>query len=82
MSVPIPDLLEPIKSLHRLIRDSVVQACEEQSVQALSAVAKEEGGDTIFQIDRVSEATLVEVLADLQGESETGLQIIISHLQL
>lgn len=63
MSVPIPDLLEPIKSLHRLIRDSVVQACEEQSVQALSAVAKEEGGDTIFQIDRVSEATLVEVLA-------------------
>jgi len=52
-------LLEPIIELHRRIRDSVVEACERQDADELSAVAAEESSDTIYRIDRVSEEILV-----------------------
>lgn len=54
------DFLEPVKALHRRIRDTVIQETERQSVEALSAVHRDEEGDTIFAVDRVSEAVLVE----------------------
>lgn len=56
------EFLEPVKALHRTIRDSVVEACERQSTEALSAVSRDGGGDTIFEIDRVSEEVLIEAL--------------------
>jgi fructose-1,6-bisphosphatase/inositol monophosphatase family enzyme len=56
------EFLEPVKALHRTIRDSVVEACERQSTEALSAVARDVEGDTIFEIDRVSEEVLIEAL--------------------
>ena len=58
----IRDLLEPIKRLHRLIRDSVVEECEKSSVAALSRVVADDEGDTIFAVDRVSEELLVEFI--------------------
>jgi fructose-1,6-bisphosphatase/inositol monophosphatase family enzyme len=53
-------LLAPIRRLHELIRRQVVEACERSAVEALSAVAREEEGDTIYAVDRVSEELLID----------------------
>jgi len=53
-------LLAPIKHLHERIREAVVAACESAGSEELSRVVKEEEGDTIFAVDRVSEELLVE----------------------
>ena len=53
-------LLEPILYLHERIRASVVAACERATSDELSKVVKEEEGDTIFAVDRVSEELLVD----------------------
>lgn len=58
-------LLEPILALHDRIRDSVVDACERQAAEELSTVDAEEAADTIYRVDRVSEAILVEGLAEI-----------------
>ncbi len=57
---PSHPLLEPIQNLHRRIRRDVVEACERSSVGALSRVAHEEAGDTIYVIDRVAEDLLID----------------------
>lgn len=54
------EFLPLLKSLHEQIRDAVVLACEQNSVEQLSGVAREEEGDTIYAVDRVSEKLLVE----------------------
>ena len=53
-------LLAPIKYLHERIRKAVVEACENAASEELARVVKEEEGDTIFAVDRVSEELLVE----------------------
>lgn len=53
-------LLGPVRRLHELIRGAVVEACERQSLEALSEVEREEEGDTIYAVDRVSEELVVE----------------------
>jgi fructose-1,6-bisphosphatase/inositol monophosphatase family enzyme len=53
-------LLGPLRRLHELIRGAVVEACERSAVEALAEVAREEEGDTIYAVDRVSEELLVE----------------------
>ena len=53
-------LLEPIRRLHEQIRAAVVEACERSAVESMAAVAREEEGDTIYAVDRVSEELLVE----------------------
>jgi fructose-1,6-bisphosphatase/inositol monophosphatase family enzyme len=54
------DLLSPIRELQEEVRRAVVDACERASLDALSGIAAEEEGDTIYAIDRVSEETLVD----------------------
>ena len=54
-------LLAPIRQLHERISAAVVEACEGAAVDELAQVVKEEEGDTIFAVDRVSEELLVEV---------------------
>jgi fructose-1,6-bisphosphatase/inositol monophosphatase family enzyme len=62
-------LLEEIRTIHAAIRDQVVAATEHAAVEQLAAgVAEEEGGDTIFAIDRISEAVLLERFAVLAQE--------------
>jgi fructose-1,6-bisphosphatase/inositol monophosphatase family enzyme len=56
-------LLAPLRRLHELIRGEVVAACERSAVEALAAVAREEEGDTIYAVDRVSEELLVDFFA-------------------
>ena len=53
-------LLEPILALHRRIRADVVASCERAAVAALSDVAHDDEGDTIYAIDRVAEDVLVD----------------------
>ena len=55
-------LLPAILELHDRIRTSVVSAFAEQRRDALSDVADDGAGDTIYAVDRVSEETLVEGL--------------------
>jgi fructose-1,6-bisphosphatase/inositol monophosphatase family enzyme len=53
-------LLLPLKRLHEAIRQTVVEACERTSLEAASAIAREEEGDTIYAIDRVTEELLID----------------------
>lgn len=52
-------LLSPILKLHNQIRDAVVRAMETADLEALSTVAHDGPGDTIYAIDRVSESQLL-----------------------
>ncbi|HEX8337945.1 MAG TPA: hypothetical protein VF621_14510 [Pyrinomonadaceae bacterium] len=52
-------LLEPIRRLHGRIRAAVVDACEHSAVEALASVEREDEGDTIYAVDRVSEELIV-----------------------
>jgi fructose-1,6-bisphosphatase/inositol monophosphatase family enzyme len=60
-----PDqLLQRIKKLHAHIRDTVVAAFEQSSIEQLAQVtAEEDSGDTIYAVDRVSEAALQDFFA-------------------
>lgn len=55
-------LLAPIRKLHERIRDEVVRASECASLEEMARVAKEESGDTIYAVDEISEALIVEAL--------------------
>lgn len=54
------EFLPVLKILHEQIRDAVVEACEKTAIEKLAGVAKEEDGDTIYAVDRVSEDLLIE----------------------
>jgi hypothetical protein len=67
MTDPRP-LLDPVLALHERIRASVVEAFERQHADELTAVAHDDPGDTIYGVDRVSEAILIEGLAEIARE--------------
>ncbi len=58
-------LLTSIRGIHAAIRDRVVQACEQMSIEHLASVVGEQAGDTIFAIDRISEEVLLSHFAQL-----------------
>ena len=60
MTFEMETLLPLIKQLHETIRDGVVEACERSATTSLAAVAREEEGDTIYAVDRISEDLLVD----------------------
>lgn len=53
-------LLLPIRTLHEQIRDAVVAACEQSSLDAMSLIDHDGEGDTIYAVDRISEDLLVD----------------------
>lgn len=55
-------LLPMVQRLHRRIRADVVAACRAQAEEALSAVAGDAGGDTLYAIDRVTDEVLLSEL--------------------
>ena len=57
---PLNELLEPLKRLHEIIRDKVVADCERLAIESLSSIAREEEGDTIYAVDRISEDLFLE----------------------
>ena len=56
----LKQIAESIKRLHEIIRDEVVSACEDFSLDQLSKVAYEGKGDTIYSIDLISENRIIE----------------------
>jgi len=67
-------LLASVQALHRRIRRDVVAACEQAAVSALSRVAREEEGDTIYAIDRVAEEVhLAPTFSAVRVADETGV---------
>ena len=54
------DLFAAIKKLHETIRRTVIEACEQSAVELLASVVRDEEGDTIYAVDRVSEEVLVD----------------------
>jgi hypothetical protein len=58
----VKSLLNSIITLHNQIRDAVVATCEQASLESVSSIIKEEEGDTIYAIDRVSEELLLEFI--------------------
>ena len=53
-------LIDPLKRLHSIIRDAVVKSFERSALEDLAAIAREEEGDTIYAVDRVSEELLID----------------------
>jgi len=72
-------LLAPIRKLHSQIRDSVVAACERSSTEAMSGIAQEQEGDTIYAIDRVSEELIVEFF-EREATASGGIVLIAEGL--
>ena len=58
----IGEFLPIIKALHERIRGAVIDACERSAIESMAEVAKEEEGDTIYAVDKVSEELIVEFL--------------------
>ena len=77
---PSHPLLEPIQNLHRRIRRDVLDACERSSVGALSRVAHEEEGDTIFAIDRVAEDVLIEEIGRTMATRDAPVVLVAEGL--
>jgi hypothetical protein len=73
-------LLEAIQALHRRIREDVVRACEEAAGGALSGVAMEAEGDTIYAIDRVAEHELVAEIARTIATKEGPVVLVAEGL--
>lgn len=72
--------MQIIRVLHEKIRAAVVAACEETAVADLSQIAKEEEGDTIYAVDRVSEELIVEYFAETIAK-ETPIVLIAEGLE-
>jgi len=77
---PNHPLLEPIQILHRRIRQDVVDACERSSVGALSRVAHDEAGDTIYAIDRVAEGLLIEEIGRTTATRDAPVVLVAEGL--
>ncbi len=55
-------LLAPLRLLHERVRETVIAACEQASLEDLSRVDDDASqGDTIYAVDRVSENVLIEL---------------------
>ncbi|MGH9319317.1 MAG: inositol monophosphatase [Vicinamibacteria bacterium] len=63
------DFLEPIRRLHEEIRDAVVEACERSALDEMSRVVKEQEGDTLYAVDRVSESVLLDFFHRMELDS-------------
>jgi fructose-1,6-bisphosphatase/inositol monophosphatase family enzyme len=74
MTAHVAELLGPIRRIHGEIRDTIVEALERTDVDALSAVAREEEGDTLYGIDRIGDQRLIELF---EGEFATDTPIVL-----
>ncbi|MEP6915587.1 MAG: inositol monophosphatase family protein [Acidobacteriota bacterium] len=73
-------LLASVQALHRRIRRDVVEACERAAASALSRVARDDEGDTIYAIDRVAEDVLVEEIARTIATPEAPVLLVAEGL--
>jgi len=59
------EVLTHLRAIHAAIRDAVIAACERSATEDLAVPLGEEGGDTIYAVDRVSERVLLEHFDEL-----------------
>jgi fructose-1,6-bisphosphatase/inositol monophosphatase family enzyme len=81
-------LLDRIRAIHAALRDETITAVERSAhdLEQLAAVASSEGGDTIYAIDRTTEAALLQHFESVarewpmrlvaEGLGESGEQIL------
>jgi fructose-1,6-bisphosphatase/inositol monophosphatase family enzyme len=67
-------LFAALKNLHEMIQRVVVEACERSALESLASVAREEEGDTIYAIDRISEELLVDFI---EGEIARSFPVVL-----
>lgn len=79
MTLDLQTLLPLIRKLHEKVRDGVVAACERSATATLAAVAREEEGDTIYAVDRISEDLLVDFF-EREIASQTPVVLIAEGL--
>lgn len=72
-------LLPVVQRLHRRIRDGVVAAFREPDAGALADVAGDEGGDTIYGVDRVGERVLLDELGR-EADALGGIVLVAEGL--
>lgn len=56
----IGDFLPALRRLHHRIRQQVIDACERSSLADMATIVGEDASDTIYAIDRISEAVLID----------------------
>jgi fructose-1,6-bisphosphatase/inositol monophosphatase family enzyme len=78
--MPSHPLLAPVQALHRRIRQDVVDACERAAVAALSGVAREEEGDTIYAVDVIAEHVLVDAIRQTIATREAPVRLVAEGL--
>lgn len=71
--VPAEEIVDRLIAIQARIRDSVIETMSNQSTEALSSVAAETSGDTIYAIDRVSE----DLVRDLFAEAFSDTTIVV-----
>ncbi|MBN1230843.1 MAG: hypothetical protein JXA19_03140 [Anaerolineales bacterium] len=59
IDVPENPLLDTVKQLHRIIRDTVLESSQIDSLEELSSVAAESPEDTIYNVDVISDDLLI-----------------------
>ncbi len=80
MTTPAHPLLEPIQAIHRDIRRRVVMACERAAAGALSDVARDVEGDTIYAIDTIAEHALADEIERTIATREAPVVLVAEGL--
>jgi fructose-1,6-bisphosphatase/inositol monophosphatase family enzyme len=80
MTTPAHPLLEPIQAIHRDIRRRVVVACERAAAGALSDVARDVEGDTIYAIDTIAEHALADEIERTIATREAPVVLVAEGL--
>ena len=77
----LDSILAPIRRLHERVRDQVVEASEQLTLDQLSKVADDsDEGDTIYAVDRVSEDLLVEIF-EQEVASQTSFVLVAEGIE-
>lgn len=76
----IAEIFPIIEVLHERIRDAVVDACEHSAIESMSEIAKEEEGDTIYMVDKISEEMIVEFF-EKEIATKTSIVLIAEGLE-
>lgn len=70
----IDEILAALRRVHRLTRDSVLEACAAHSFEELCGEASHAAGDVVYAIDRVAESALLSGITD---EIATHVPIVL-----
>jgi fructose-1,6-bisphosphatase/inositol monophosphatase family enzyme len=80
MTYDISELLGPIQRLHNSIQASVVEACVRAEPGDLFRIDRDDEGDTIYAVDRISEELLIEFF-EQEIASDAPLVLIAEGIQ-